>query len=343
MINTMDAGRDPHWPRGGWCPALLLLAAPLAGAALELPAELGTPDPATIPWPDDQPATAEQIHLGRLLFADPRLSGDRSVSCASCHDPQRGFADGRRTAAGIGGQRLARNTPGLTNLAWGTLFFWDGRAASLEEQALAPMGNPHEMAMAAGELVPRLSRVAAYRDGFARAYAAGLTERTVLAAIAAYERTLISRDSPFDRFVAGAPDALSAGTRRGLALFSATNCIACHRGPNFTNESFQDIGLRDRSDPGRGAIVPGATLQHAFKTPGLRNVALTAPYFHDGSARTLAEVIAFYDRGGDVPGVNPLIRPLGLTADQREDLVAFLDALTGSLPTTAATPPPEDP
>ena len=290
------------------------------------PAALGTPDPARILWPDDEPATAAQIALGRQLFFEPRLSRDSTMSCATCHDPAQGWADGRITTRGHRGKILQRNTPGLTNVAFGSIFYWDGRAASLEEQALGPLTHPDEMALTREEIVPRLEP---YRAHFASAFPhEGLTVETAVRAIASFERTLISRNSAFDRYRAGEHAALSPAARRGMLVFEEASCTFCHHGPNFTNQAFHNIGVRDEGDPGRFAIQTGATLRGAFKTPSLRNVALTAPYFHNGSAATLAEVVAFYNRGGDAPGKSPLIFPLGLSVAEQADLVAFLEALT---------------
>ena len=294
--------------------------------ALAVPATLGTPDPDRIAWPDDEPATAAQIALGRQLFFDPRLSRDGIMSCATCHDPARGWADGLTTARGHAGRILPRNTPGLTNVAFGSIFYWDGRAGSLEEQALSPLTHPDEMALTREEIVPRLEP---YRALFASAFPQeGLTVATAVRAIASFERTLISRNSPFDRYLAGERAALSPAARRGMQVFDEASCTFCHRGPNFTNQAFHNIGVGGADDPGRFAIQAGATLRGAFKTPTLRNVALTAPYFHNGSAATLAEVVAFYNRGGDVAGHTPLIFPLGLSSAEQADLVAFLEALT---------------
>lgn len=304
-----------------------------------VPVGLGTPDPLRVPWPDEEAASAAQIDLGRHLFFDPRLSLDRTTSCATCHDPDLGLADGRVRSIGHAGFTLSRNTPGLANIAYGTVFFWDGRAASLEEQAIGPMTNTQEMALPRDQIVPRLT---AYRQRFAEAYpTGGLTVEHALHAIASFERTLISRRSDFDRYAAGDRTALSKEAQRGMAIFAAEGCIECHRGPNLTNESFQDVGLADVTDPGRTAIVAGVTLRHAFKTPSLRNVALTAPYFHDGSAPTLEAVIDFYNRGGDRHGVNPLIMPLGLDAQDQADLVAFLRALTDPIHVERPTLPPD--
>lgn len=309
-----------------------------------VPAALGTPDPARMQVSDREPATSAQIALGRQLFFDPRLSGNRTISCATCHDPAQGFADGMAKGLGAHGERLPRNTPGLTNVGFNTIFFWDGRADSLEEQALGPITNPHEMDLPRTQIVPRLQQVKGYRDGFAAAFKDGLTIDSVAQALAAFERTLISRDSPFDRYAAGDREALSPEARRGMVLFAGeANCVVCHHGPNFTNDSFHNIGLEVQSDPGRAAIQPGASLQAAFKTPTLRNVALTAPYFHDGSAATLEEVVRIYGKGGLGLPRDPLLTELGLRASEQRDLVAFLHALTAPIDVTRPVLPADEP
>ena len=309
-----------------------------------VPAALGTPDPARLLVSEDEPATPAQVALGRQLFFDPRLSGNGTISCATCHDPARGFADGMVTGLGAHGERLSRNTPGLTNVGFGTRFYWDGRAESLEEQALGPITNPHEMDLPREQIVPRLQQIKGYRDGFAAAFKDGLNVDSVTQALAAFQRTLISRDSPFDRYAAGDREALSPEARRGMVLFAGeANCVICHHGPNFTNDSFHNIGLKDQSDPGRAAIQPGASLQAAFKTPTLRNVALTAPYFHDGSATTLEQVIRIYDQGGLSLPRDPLLTGLGLRASKQRDLVAFLHALTAPISVTRPVLPADEP
>ena len=300
--------------------------------------------PKAIPWPDGEVASPAQITLGKQLFFDRRLSGTGAVSCATCHDPARGWSDGLVKGLGVHGDRLPRHTAALVNPAWGTLFFYDGRATSLEQQALGPISNPVEMDLPREKVIPTLSAIPGYRDEFPTAYADGLTVDNVGHAIASFERTLVSRNSPFDRYAAGDREALNPAARRGLTLFlDQANCIACHRGPNFTNQSFHNLGLRDQSDSGRAAIMPGATMQSAFKTPSLRNVALSAPYFHDGSAATLADVIAFYNRGGDSSVPTPHISELDLSAEDQQALVAFLEALTDPIVVEPPTLPPDEP
>ena len=290
---------------------------------------LGVPDLATIDWPDGEPPTKAQVDLGRTLFFDQRLSQNQVQSCATCHNPDLGFSDGQAKGLGTFGKRLGRNSPHLYNLAWSRALFWDGRATTLEEQALGPIQAPGEMGMDLTTLLTRLNAVPEYRTRFTAAYGAGdITAENIAKAIAAYERTIISADSAFDRYVRGNDQALGIEAKRGLALFvGKANCIACHSGPNFTDDSFHNLGVRD-ADPGREEIVSGVANAHAFKTPGLRNVALTSPYLHDGSEQSLEAVIRFYNRGGDAPTPNPLVRKLDLTDVEVSDLVAFLGSLT---------------
>jgi cytochrome c peroxidase len=297
---------------------------------------LGTPDPATIPWPEGKPATAAQIELGKTLFFDRRLSSKQNLSCASCHNPELGFSDGMALGVGGNGNRLGRHSPHLFNLAWSKVLYWDGRASVLEQQALGPIQAKSSMAMDLTELEGRIKAVPAYVEAFkvafpaadATAEGAEITRVHIGVALGAFERTLISRNSGFDRFIAGKATAMNAEAQHGLELFvGKANCIACHNGPNFTDESFHNLG-RKGSDTGRAGITPGPTAQNAFKTPGLRNAALSAPYMHDGSEPTLESVVRFYNRGGDVPTPDPLVRKLDLNEGEIRDLVAFLGALT---------------
>jgi cytochrome c peroxidase len=309
-----------------------LIAMMLASGADCVPAAdaLGVPDPATIEYPEGAPPSQEEILLGKTLFFDSRLSINHRESCASCHNPSLGFSDGMAKGLGAMGSALGRNSPHLYNLAWNMVLFWDGRASSLEEQALAPIQSPGEMNMPLDSLIARLQGVAAYRERFAKVYGkSGVCKENVGRAIAAFERTLISDNSAFDKYMRGNAGAMGPEAVRGLDLFKAKGgCIQCHSGPNLTDESFHNIGLGD-GDIGRAKIFPGATAMGAFKTPGLRNAALTAPYMHDGSEPTLESVVRFYNKGGAVAqGRDRLINPLHLSEGEIRDLVAFLGALT---------------
>jgi cytochrome c peroxidase len=290
---------------------------------------------AKLPVPADNPLTSSRVALGRRLFFEQRLSRDGSVACASCHAPNRAFTDGRERPLGVGGVPGRRNAPTLVNRAYGRSFFWDGRAASLEEQALQPMVSPREMGNTHQEIVRRLARDPGYRRDFQRAFGiAGVTIERVAQAIAAFERTLVAGNSAFDRFATlGDPTALSPEARRGLELFGGkARCTVCHEPPLFTDERFHNTGVAWRSAPpsdsGRYAVTVQTEDIGAFKTPTLREVALTAPYMHDGSVATLEEVVDFYDRGGVAnPYLDPLVQPLQLTREEKRALLAFLRSL----------------
>ena len=293
--------------------------------------------PTSVPHPADNQPTAERIALGARLFADPRLSENGRIACASCHDPLLGFADGQRLSrAGATGAELRRHTPALWNLAWAPALYWDGRAASLEDQARFPLSHPDEMASTPEAAARRLGHDAGMVAAFARAFpgTAGITGEQVLRAIAAFERTLVSPPTAFDRWIAGDDSALAEDARRGFRLFTGrAGCVRCHSGFAFTDHAFHDIGLPG-ADPGRGAIIGLAAANHGFKTPGLREIAWTAPYMHDGSLQTLEDVVRHYESGGvarptrsrDMPA------PFSLTDEERSDLVAFLDVLSSDRP-----------
>ncbi len=292
--------------------------------------------------PADNPLTAEKIALGKQLFFDKRLSADGTIACASCHDPKFGFSDGRPGSLGIKGQRGGRNAPTAINRLFSADQFWDGRAKSLEEQALGPIQNPIEMGNTLEAVVKTLNGMPGYREKFQKVFGTEVTADGIAKAIAAFERTLLSGNSPFDRFQAGDTKALSAAARRGFELFRGeANCVRCHAGFNFTDESYHNIGVgMDRPDPdlGRYNVTNREEHKGGFKTPTLRHIALTAPYMHDGSLRTLEEVIEYYDHGGTRnPNLSKEMRPLNLSARERADLVAFLRSLTGEGP--RVTPP----
>jgi cytochrome c peroxidase len=284
--------------------------------------------------PAVNPITPEKIALGRRLFFDPALSDDRTVSCATCHQPDRAFADETPLSEGILGRKGGRNTPTLVNRVYGRSFFWDGRARTLEEAVLMPVRDTLEMAMDVPRLIERVRGDATYRTQFAAAFpGAEVGEATVAQALATYVRSLVAGNSAFDRFRGGDATALSASAQRGQQLFfGRARCATCHQGANFTDEGFEGLGIPS-SDPGRFAATGNARDRGNFKVPTLRDVALTAPYMHDGSVASLDAVVDFYDRGGGLtPGAGGRrrrdVRPLGLDAGQKQDLVAFLRALT---------------
>jgi cytochrome c peroxidase len=283
--------------------------------------------------PPDNPLTSEKIDLGRQLYFDGRLSADGTVSCAFCHAPDKGFSDGRPTSTGIKGQVGGRNAPMTINRLFSQDQFWDGRAASLEDQALGPIQNPIEMGNTLEKMVGTLSAVKGYREQFRRVFGTDVTAAGVAQAIAAFERSLVCGNSAFDRYEDGNDTALSEREQQGLQLFrEKANCIRCHTGFAFTDERYHNIGVgidKPNPDLGRYKITKKESDKGAFKTPTLRNIAASAPYLHDGSAKTLEDVIEFYDKGGiKNPNLSNEIKPLNLTVKEKADLVAFLKSLS---------------
>jgi cytochrome c peroxidase len=289
--------------------------------------------PTAVPAPKSNPTTAAKVALGRDLFFDPRLSGSGAISCATCHNPGLGWGDGLPKGIGHMGTQLGRHTPTILNVAFGEPYFWDGRAPTLEEQAKGPLTSPKEMSMSVEFALPLLRSIPGYVDAFALAYPGQpISLETVASALASFERTVISSDAPFDRWVNGDDHAISPEAVRGFVLFNGkANCALCHSSWRMTDDGFHDIGLHD-TDRGRAAIAPGIVqLEQAFKTPTLRNINQRAPYMHDGSMRTLAAVIDHYNSGFETrPSLDPNIHPLGLTKQDKEDLLAFLDTLTSA-------------
>jgi len=299
----------------------------------ELPNGLGTLPPVVAPA--DNPQTPKKIALGKALFFDKQLSGDRTISCATCHDPDKGFSDGKTKAIGFNGKELPRHSPTVLNAAYNSFQFWDGRAASLEEQARGPITSAAEMNLAdEGELVRRLQADARYQGKFEEVFGEAPTLTNVARAIAAYERTLVSRNSRFDRYVRGDKKALSHQEKEGLALFlGKARCAQCHSGPNFTDNKFYNLGVAEAADAGRYTVTKQPDDLGAFKTSGLRDITRHAPYMHDGSLATLEAVIDYYDRGGDdAKNKSQLMTRLELTPEEKRDLTAFLRSLTGELP-----------
>jgi cytochrome c peroxidase len=286
-----------------------------------------------VPIPEDNPITSAKVELGRRLFQDGRLARDGRVACVSCHDSRRAFSAPQAQAVGVFNRKGRRNAPALINRAWGRAFFWDGRVATLEEQVLKPIQDPNEMDLTLAEAERRL----------------GLDATTMSRALASYLRSVLSGDAPYDRFINGDRDALSQEQQRGLQVFRGKgNCTACHVGPTFSDERPHNTGVawRDDSggssravgvtgvftDPGRFGVTNRPEDRGAFKTPTLREVARTSPYMHDGSLRTLEDVVNFYSNGGRRnPAQDPEIRPLQLTSAEKRALVAFLKSLSGSV------------
>ena len=290
--------------------------------------------PASVPFPKDNAYTPQRAALGKALFFDPRLSGSNAISCASCHNPAFSWGDGLPKGIGHGSKPVGRRTPTILNTAFAELLFWDGRASSLEEQALGPISAPGEMNLPHDEMVKKLAAIPGYLPMFEEAYPGeGMTPKTVARAIATFERTIISDTAPFDEWIAGREEAISDSAKRGFDLFNTkANCVQCHSGWNLTDNGFHDIGLAD-DDIGRGKELPDIEIvQHAFKTPTLRNVAHRAPYMHDGSEKLLVDVVKFYNQGGKVrrPSLAHEMKPLGLNEAEIEDLCNFLLTLTSN-------------
>lgn len=273
-----------------------------------------------MPVPEDNLVTEDKIEVGRRLFFDRRLSRDESISCSSCHNPELAFSDGRPVAVGVFNRVGRRSAPALINRGYGRSFFWDGRAATLEEQVLQPIEDPNEMDMTLEEASARV----------------GMPVDDISRSLASFVRSLLSGNSPFDRFINGDNDALTLEQQDGLRVFRGKgNCTACHVGPTFTDERFHNSGIAWRDerlhDEGRFAVTGKMEDRGAFKTPTLRDVARTGPYMHDGSLATLEEVVEFYDRGGNPnPSLDPELRTLGLTPSAKRALVAFLSSLNGA-------------
>jgi len=271
-----------------------------------------------------------RVKLGKTLFFDPRLSGSNWISCATCHNPTLGWSDGLPTAIGNGQKKLKRATPTIINTAYGYLQMWDGRADSLEHQAMGPIESSGEMNQNAADVVKELSKIKGYQEMFKDAYPGrGITRDTISAALAAFQRTIVTNDAPFDRWVKGDENAISKAAKRGFEIFEGPgHCAKCHAGYNFTDDGFHNIGLDD-DDPGRYAIKKIPVLKGAFKTPTLRNIERTAPYMHNGVYKTLEEVIQHYVDGGvRKENLSPNFKQAKLNKYQAADLLEFLKTLT---------------
>jgi cytochrome c peroxidase len=292
-----------------------------------------------VPFPADNPQDTAKIELGKKLFFDTRLSLDKASSCATCHSPEKAFADGLPRSKGFRGELLRRNAPTVLNAAYNSAQFWDGRAATLDEQCKGPLLAPAEMNMLDEKhLVDRLDSIPGYHQDFKTIFGSAPSLDNVARAVASFERTLFTPNARFDRYAAGDKTALTQQEKRGLLVFIGKGaCSECHNGPNLTDNKYYSLGTvaapGSPNDLGRYEVTKKAEDRNAYKTPALRNVALTAPYMHDGSVATLEEVVEFYDRGGDAgPNKSNLIYKLNLTAQEKADLVAFLKTLNGDLP-----------
>jgi cytochrome c peroxidase len=358
-LPALAPGQAPPLPQAG------LLAEPRSSDQVGFPAVLTqyVISPATL-----RPA---RVALGQKLFFEPRLSGNGSVACATCHDPARAFTDGRRVSIGIHGRVGQRNAPTILNALYNKTQFWDGRVATLEQQAALPITNPFEMgSTSVGDAVSRIADDKDYQSQFMQSFGRGVNEEDMLSAIAAYERTLASFDSPFDHFIAGDPNAISDSAKRGWELFNTkARCHLCHALTDnqrdatlFIDNDFHNIGIgiiRHRVVPlaqqaerelaqGHLAAIDTAAITSemsvlgrflvtrkesdiaSFKTPGLRNLLVTGPYFHDGSMQTLWDVMDHYNKGDGItdPWLDKDMQPLALSESEIDDLVAFLASLT---------------
>lgn len=290
--------------------------------------------------PADNRPSASKIKLGKLLFFDTRLSRDGTISCATCHDPKTGWAEHRETSMGINRQVGGRNAPTVINAAYHRAQFWDGRAESLEEQALGPIENPIEMGHDLNEVVKALSEIPEYEQLFMRAFQTRVTKEGIGQAIAAFERTILSGNSPYDRYAAGDANALTAAQKRGLDVFmDKADCATCHTPPTFSNGRYYNAGVdahKSNPDPGRMSVTGRKRDFGRFRVPSLREIANTAPYFHDGSSNTLEQAVALMAGGGkDNPNLSGMLRSIreaNLTVQDRKDLVDFLKALSGDYP-----------
>jgi len=308
------------------------------------PQRLGSLPP--VVSPPGNPPSSLKIHLGKELYFDPRLSADGTVSCATCHDPALGWSDEGPTSKGIRGQFGGRRAPPVSNAAYNSLQFWDGRSPSLEDQAKGPIQNPVEMGNTHQAMIQTVSGISGYEDEFKAVFGEGpITVDQVADAIAAFERTVVTTDSRFDRYARGDQNALTRLEKQGLEIFNGKgHCTACHWGPHFSDGRFHNLGVppKDPKNPdvGRYEITKDPRDMGAFKTPTVRDASRRAPYLHDGSEKTLESLIDFYDRGGGKnPNLDPLMVPLGLNQHEKEALVAFIKALDSLNPEVADVKP----
>ncbi|MFQ5992089.1 MAG: cytochrome-c peroxidase [Nitrospiraceae bacterium] len=293
------------------------------------------PLPTSLPVPATNLHYVAKVELGKKLYFDNRLSKGDAISCAFCHNPGVGFADPRQTSVGVDGRAGGRQAPTIFNTGLNPVQFWDGRAGSLEEQAIAPIANPIEMGETHENVVAKLGKIKGYRAEFGKVFGTDVNLQGIAEAIAAYERTIISTNSAFDQYVMGDTAAMEEAAIRGMALFKGkARCILCHNGPNFTDNQFHNLGVPQvgplPEDLGRFNVTRQARDMAAFKTPTLRSIVETPPYMHDGAFKTLEEIVEFLNLGGGPnPNLSPWIKPLELTDQEKSDLVAFMNALTG--------------
>ena len=337
----------------GWkvCAFLVLMIAVVGGSIVVSRDAPGRGDsrasyrrPAAIPYPDDNPYTAAKAELGRTLFFDPILSGGRTRSCGTCHNPSLSWGDGLPRAVGEGNIALPLRSPTLLAIAWIPRLGWDGKFRDLESVTFGPITSPANMNLSEPALMKRLQAIPDYVSAFETAFGPdGITRRNVELALATFQRSIVVDQTPFDSWVGGNERAIGAAAKRGFELFNGkARCSGCHNGFAFSDGSFHDIGTATHADVGRGRLFPTSVkLRYAFKTPTLRDVARRAPYMHDGSIPTLAGVIDLYDRGGiERPSRSVLIRPLELTQAEKTDLIEFLNTLTAPPRATSHLVPP---
>ncbi|MGE0563447.1 MAG: cytochrome-c peroxidase [Pseudolabrys sp.] len=328
-----------NWKVGGAIAGLAIVLA--AGASISALSSTAHPKraewrkayvrPAEIPFPNDNPYSEAKARLGQMLFFDPLLSGSKTQSCATCHNPALSWTD--NLPRGVGTKVMGTRTPTLLNIAWVPKPGWVGQFKDLEAVAFRPITADGIMNLPEKTLIERLSAIPAYVDAFDAVYGEGdITRRKIELALATYQRAVVSSEAPFDRWIKGDEKAVSEAAKRGFDVFNGkAACAECHNGWSFTDASFHDIGVGKDKDIGRGKLFPTSSkLQYAFKTPTLRDVARRAPYMHDGSIATLAAVVDLYDRGGiDRPSRSDNIKPLRLTKSEKADLIAFMQTLTG--------------
>jgi len=323
--------------------------------------------------PKNNPMTPEKVELGKMLYFDPRLSGDSSTSCSKCHDPQQGWSNGKQLSDAYPGTQHWRSVPTVLNAAYAKLLFWDGRSGSLEDQALGPIQAPIEMNQNLALLEQKLQRIPHYRKAFKAVFGTDVTREGIAKAVASFERTVVSRNAPIDAYLKGDASALDEEQKRGLALFKGkAGCINCHHGPLLSDNGMHATGVGEiaplkkdslrvatrhffakdagyanyevDADYGHEFISKSKSDRYKFKTPSLREIAETPPYMHNGAFMTLEDVVDFYDRGGGtVPEKDPLLKPLKLSASEKAALVAFLYSLSGDpIEVEAPELPPKD-
>jgi cytochrome c peroxidase len=316
---------------------LTLLPVLLAGRKAE-PVASGPPLPLglpAIPWPEDNPYSPARAELGKLLFFDGRLSSNGIVSCAFCHEPERAYAGSTAFSKGVNGKLGPRHAPTLINRAWGKSEFWDGRVPTLESQVMVPVTNPDEMGMTMDGVVHTVQGIKGYAPLFAAAFGdSTISFDRIAKAIATFERTIVSGNSAYDRYLAGDKSALTKQQKDGLEFFNRKGeCAECHSGPNLTTEKFANLGIgmdRMNPDPGREVVTKKRGDFGKFKIPTLRDLAHRAPYMHDGRFKTLGEVLDLYAKGGlPNPHLDTRLTPFFLDEQTKRDLLTFLDSLNG--------------